>query len=164
MGVFKYLALALVAGFLIWRVKVGFRKGMTAEIISLISMFVAVISLIIILLIIRSYFGGQRGNFLLMTLILVVIGFIYKIASLIFTSLKLIAKLPIISGLDHLLGALLGIAETAVVVVALILAFNFFHIEIPGLTLPNIALPEITPPENITITLPDIPLPDINTN
>jgi hypothetical protein len=119
-------------------------------------MFVAVISLIIILLIIRSYFGGQQGNFLLMTFVLVVIGFVYKIASLIFTSLKLIAKLPIISGLDRILGALLGIAETAVVVVALILAFNFFHIEIPGLTLPNIALPEIETPEQITITLPSI--------
>jgi uncharacterized membrane protein required for colicin V production len=159
----KYLCLALVACLLLWRIKVGFRKGMVAEIVSLVSMIVAAVSLVVTLLIIRSYFEHQQDNFLLMTLILVVIGFVYKIASLFFTSFKLIAKLPVIRGFDRILGAILGIAETAVMVVALILAFNFFGVEIPGMVLPNIVLPEITPPE-IEITPPEITLPEIRLN
>jgi hypothetical protein len=143
MEIMAYLALALAIGVVIWRLRAGFRTGMVAEVISLVSALVAVISLVIILLIIRSYFNEQRGNFLLLTLILVVIGFIYKIASLFFASFKLIAKLPVISGLDHIFGALLGIAEAVVLILALILALNFFHVEIPGLVLPNIVLPEI---------------------
>jgi uncharacterized membrane protein required for colicin V production len=159
MEIMKYLALALAAGVALWRLMVGFRKGMVAEVVSLVSVIVAVISLVVTLLIIRSYFQEQQGNLLLMTLVLVVIGFIYKIASLFFTSFKLIAKLPVISSLDHILGAFIGIAEAAVLLIALILALNFFNIEIPGLPLPDIALPEITPPE---ITPPEITPPEIH--
>ncbi|MCL2717391.1 MAG: CvpA family protein [Lachnospiraceae bacterium] len=126
-----YFAIVIVLIIFIWRIIAGFRKGMVAEIVSLISLIFAIISLILVLNIAGSYFGDREGNVLQMLLVLVVIGLVYKVISLILTSLKLIAKLPVIKSLDKLLGAALGAVEATLIIILLIQVLKYFSFSVP---------------------------------
>jgi uncharacterized membrane protein required for colicin V production len=126
-----YVALTIVIIVFIWRIVTGFRKGMVGEIVSLISMIVAAISLIVILMALRSYLDGKPGTVLQMLLIFMAISVVYKIASLIFNSLKAIAKLPIISSFNRILGAALGAVEAIVIILILLQVLRFFAFPLP---------------------------------
>ncbi|MCL2254103.1 MAG: CvpA family protein [Lachnospiraceae bacterium] len=126
-----FLAIGIVAAVFIWRIAVGFSRGLVSEIISLVSMAVAAVSLFMILQIISGYFGDSRGNIIFMVIVLAVIGLVYKIANLIFTSLKLIAKLPVISAFNRLLGAALGAVEAVLIIFIVIIVLRYFSFNIP---------------------------------
>ena len=117
-----YFALIIIALIFIWRVAVGFRKGMVQEIISLIAMGVAGICVILILGAIGSYFDREIGKVIQTVLVLFVICLVYRLVHVLFTSLELVSKLPIVKGLDKLLGAVIGCAE-AVLIVGLLVYF-----------------------------------------
>ena len=126
-----YLALGIVVLIFIWRIIAGFRKGMVAEIISVFSLIVAVISLVIVLNIAGSYFGEREGNILQLLFVLFAIGLLYKVASFILSSFKLIAKLPVLSSLDKLLGAALGAVEAVLVIALLVQVLKYFSFSVP---------------------------------
>lgn len=117
-----YFALIIIALIFIWRVAVGFRKGMVQEIISLIAMGVAGICVILILGAIGSYFDQEIGKVIQTVLILFAVCLVYRLVHVLFTSLELVSKLPIVKGLDKLLGAVVGCAE-AVLIVGLLVYF-----------------------------------------
>ena len=117
-----YFALIIIALIFIWRVAVGFRKGMVQEIISLIAMGVAGICVILILGAIGSYFDQEIGKVIQTVLILFAVCLVYRLVHVLFTSLELVSKLPIVKGLDKLLGAVIGCAE-AVLIVGLLVYF-----------------------------------------
>ena len=117
-----YFALIIIALIFIWRVAVGFRKGMVQEIISLIAMGVAGICVILILGAIGSYFDQEIGKVIQTVLILFAVCLVYRLVHVLFTSLELVSKLPIVKGLDNLLGAVVGCAE-AVLIVGLLVYF-----------------------------------------
>ncbi|MDO4463364.1 MAG: CvpA family protein [Bacillota bacterium] len=117
-----YFALIIIALMFIWRVAVGFRKGMVQEIISLIAMGVAGICVILILGAIGSYFDQEIGKVIQTVLILFAVCLVYRLVHVLFTSLELVSKLPIVKGLDKLLGAVVGCAE-AVLIVGLLVYF-----------------------------------------
>ena len=111
-----YFALIIIALIFIWRVAVGFRKGMVQEIISLIAMGVAGICVILILGAIGSYFDQEIGKVIQTVLILFAVCLVYRLVHVLFTSLDLVSKLPIVKGLDKLLGAVVGCAEAGLIV------------------------------------------------
>lgn len=117
-----YFALIMIALIFIWRVAVGFRKGMVQEIISLIAMGVAGICVILILGAIGSYFDQEIGRVIQTVLILFAVCLVYRLVHVVFTSLELVSKLPIVKGLDKLLGVVVGCAE-AVLIVGLLVYF-----------------------------------------
>ena len=117
-----YFALIIIVLIFIWRVAVGFRKGMVQEITSLIAMGVAGICVILILGAIGSYFDREIGKVIQTVLVLFVICIVYRLVHVLFTSLELVSKLPIVKGLDKLLGAVIGCAE-AVLIVGLLVYF-----------------------------------------
>lgn len=117
-----YFALIIIVLIFIWRVAVGFRKGMVQEITSLIAMGVAGICVILILGAIGSYFDREIGKVIQTVLVLFVICLVYRLVHVLFTSLELVSKLPIVKGLDKLLGAVIGCAE-AVLIVGLLVYF-----------------------------------------
>ncbi len=111
-----YIALVIIAIIFIWRIAAGFRKGMIQEIISLIAMVIAGICVILILGAIGSYLNQEIGKTIQIVVVLVVVCLIYRLVHVLFTSLELISKLPIIKGVDKLLGAVVGLAEAALIV------------------------------------------------
>lgn len=125
-----YAAWLIIILIFIWRVTAGFKKGLIGEIISLISMIVAGFCLVVILSAVGSYLNAQMGKLLQMILVLFVVCFIYKIVNVLFTSLKLISKLPVIKILNSLLGAVFGAAEAVVIVVILVRLLKYFSISL----------------------------------
>lgn len=111
-----YIALIIIAIIFIWRIAAGFRRGMVQEIISLIAMVAAGFCIILILGAIGSYLDKEIGKTIQMVSVLVVVCLVYRLVHILFTSLELISKLPIIKGVDKLLGALVGFVEAGVIV------------------------------------------------
>lgn len=115
-----YVSLAVIAIIFIWRMIAGFRKGMVQEVISLIAMAVAGVCVVLILGAIGSYLDREIGRLIQIVAVLFVVCLVYRLVHTLFTSLELISKLPIIKGLDKLLGIAVGFAEAALIVGVLV--------------------------------------------
>lgn len=115
-----YISLIIIAIIFIWRVIAGFRKGMVQEIISLIAMAAAGFCVVLIMGAIGSYLDHEIGRVVQMVAVLLVVCIVYRLVHVLFVSLELISKLPIIKGLDKLLGAVVGCAEAVSIVAALV--------------------------------------------
>ena len=111
-----YAALIIIALIFIWRKTVGFRKGMVQEIISLIAMAVAGVCVLLIFGAIGSYLNREIGKVVQMVIVLLVVCAVYRLIHVLFTSLELISKLPVIKWLDKLLGIVIGAGEAALIV------------------------------------------------
>lgn len=111
-----YAALIIIALIFIWRMTVGFRKGMVQEIISLVAMVVAGVCVLLIFGAVGSYLNREIGKVVQMIIVLLAVCAVYRLIHVLFTSLELISKLPVIKWLDKLLGILIGAGEAALIV------------------------------------------------
>ena len=111
-----YFALIIIVLIFIWRVAIGFRKGMVQEVISLIAMAVAGVCVVLILGAIGSYLNQEIGKVIQMVLVLFAVCLVYRLVHVLFTSLELVSKLPIIKGLEGRVGAVVGCAEAVLIV------------------------------------------------
>lgn len=110
-----YVALIIIGCIFIWRITVGFKKGMVQELVSLVAMAAAGFCIVLILGAIGSYLDKEIGKVIQMIVVLLVVCLVYRLVNLLFTSLGLIAKLPVIKGLDKLLGVAVGMIEAAAI-------------------------------------------------
>ena len=108
-----YIALIVIAIIFIWRIVTAVRRGIVQEVVSLIAMAVAGFCVVLIFGAVSSYFHREIGKMIQMIIILLVVCVVYRLVHILFTSLELISKLPIIRWLDKLLGAVAGLAEAA---------------------------------------------------
>ena len=115
-----YIALALIAVIFIWRIAAGFRRGMVREIISLIAMAVAGVCVVLITGAVGSYLEKEISKTITMGAVLFIVCVVYRLVHVLFTSLELISRLPVIKGVDKLLGAVTGAAEAGVIVGVLV--------------------------------------------
>ena len=115
-----YIALALIAVLFIWRIAAGFRRGMVREIISLIAMAVAGVCVVLIIGAVGSKREKEISKTITMVAVLFIVCVVYRLVHVLFTSLELISRLPVIKGVDKLLGAVTGAAEAGVIVGVLV--------------------------------------------
>jgi len=115
-----YAALIIIALIFIWRMIAGFRKGMVQELISLVAMAVAGVCVVLILGAIGSYLDKEIAQVVKMVAVLLAVCLVYRLVNVLFTSLQLIAKLPIVRWLDKVLGIVVGFAEAGLVVMVFI--------------------------------------------
>ena len=111
-----YIALVIIILIFIWRITAGFRKGMVHELVSLIAVIVATFCIVLILGAGGSYMNQEIAKVIQMIVVLFVVCLVYRLVNILFTSLELISKLPVIKGLDKLLGAGLGFIEAGLIV------------------------------------------------
>ena len=111
-----YRALVIIILIFIWRITAGFRKGMVHELVSLIAVIVATFCIVLILGAVGSYMNQEIAKVIQMIVVLFVVCLVYRLVNILFTSLELISKLPVIKGLDKLLGAGLGFIEAGLIV------------------------------------------------
>lgn len=116
MDIYFYIAVAVIVLLIVWRMVAGFRKGLVRELLSLIALAIGGVSAYLILGAVGSYLNREIGRMLQILLLLLVIGAVYKLISLLFTSLKLVSKLPVVHGADKLLGSVLGVLEGLAIV------------------------------------------------
>ena len=115
MDIYFYLAVAGIVVIIIWRMVSGFRKGMVQEILSLIAMAVAGFCAYLLLGAIGSYLNKEIGRLIQIIILLLIVCAVYKLANLIFTSIRLVSRLPVIRSADKLLGAVFGILEGIII-------------------------------------------------
>ncbi len=115
MDIYFYLAVAAIVVIIIWRMVSGFRKGMVQEILSLIAMAVAGFCAYLLLGAIGSYLNKEIGRLIQIIILLLIVCAVYKLANLIFTSISLVSRLPVIRSADKLLGAVFGILEGIII-------------------------------------------------
>ncbi|MDE6977687.1 MAG: CvpA family protein [Lachnospiraceae bacterium] len=111
-----YAALAGIILIFLWRMAAGFRKGMVQEIISLIAMAAAGVCVFLIIGAVGSFMDQEIGSLIQIVAVLIAVCLAYRLVNLLFISLKLISKLPIVKGLDKVLGAVVGFAEAGILV------------------------------------------------
>ncbi len=115
MDIYIYHAVAAFVVIIIWRMVSGFRKGMVQEILSLIAMAVAGFCAYLLLGAIGSYLNKEIGRLIQIIILLLIVCAVYKLANLIFTSIRLVSRLPVIRSADKLLGAVFGILEGIII-------------------------------------------------
>lgn len=101
---------------LVTRVIISTKRGLVKEICSIIATIVASVAIILIALAIRKYLDESKLVFVLTLVLISVLGILYKIIDGFLTTIKLIAKLPVLNAFDKLMGLVFGIAETILVV------------------------------------------------
>ena len=89
---------------------------MVHELVSLIAVIVATFCIVLILGAVGSYMNQEIAKVIQMIVVLFVVCLVYRLVNILFTSLELISKLPVIKGLDKLLGAGLGFIEAGLIV------------------------------------------------
>lgn len=115
MDIYFYLAVAGIIIIISWRMVSGFRKGMVQEILSLIAMVVAGFCAYLLLGAVGSYLNREIGRLIQIIILLLIVCIVYKLANLIFTSISLVSRLPLIRSADKLFGAAFGILEGIII-------------------------------------------------
>ena len=98
-----------------YKIRDGYKKGMTKEIISLVSLIVLCIVGALIAGGVNNYFDGKFFNVAVMVLLLALVGIIHHLLGVVFFSAKLVAKLPVIHFVDKLLGIVFGALEVVLI-------------------------------------------------
>ncbi|MCI9298312.1 MAG: hypothetical protein HFI10_12855 [Lachnospiraceae bacterium] len=111
-----YIVLLVVALIYIWRIFQGSRNGLIDEVGALADIVIVSLAVVAGIVTIESILGKNLIGFLVAGIILLVILIARKLLRMIFCSLGLIAKLPILNGLNRLLGTLAGVIEATVVI------------------------------------------------
>ena len=104
-------ALLLLA---VWRAWRGFKNGLAEEIYRLISLVAALFVLSLLFMAVTSFQADDMKNSIISIILLLITGIVLHLFGIIMKSLKAIAKLPVISFLNSLLGLAAGIAEVIV--------------------------------------------------
>ena len=90
----------------------GYKRGMVRSVISLISLIITCVIVGLIGSALSNYRDGKIYNVIIMVVLLCLIGIVKHLLGVVFVSAKLIAKLPVVSWADKVLGAVFGVMET----------------------------------------------------
>lgn len=107
--------LIIVAIALVCKVADGFKKGMTREIISFLSLIVLCVMGALIAYGINNYFDGKFFNVAVVVLLLSLVGIAHHLLGLVLFPAKLVSKLPVIHSVDKLLGIVFGAFEVILI-------------------------------------------------
>lgn len=111
-----YIVLGIVIVIYIWRIFIGSRNGLVDEVEALADIVIISFAVVAGITVIESIMEKNLIGFLVSGIILLVILLARKLIKAVFFLLKLVAELPIINGLNKLLGFLAGVTEATVLV------------------------------------------------
>lgn len=106
---FAFAAIMLLL--LIWRIKRGYANGMMQEVINLLSGVISLACVALVFLAVRSAVNKSMHTLTACIIALVLLGLVFKLCHLIFTPLLAAGNISIVSGINKLLGAVMGAAE-----------------------------------------------------
>lgn len=124
----SFACAAVILILLIWRVRRGYACGMMQEIANILSGTVALLCVFLIFFAINSARGKSMHVLAACIVALILLGICFKICSLIFKPLLAVEKISVVSGINKILGAALGMAEGCALVFLLIKALSYFGI------------------------------------
>lgn len=114
----------------VYRVKKGFQNGIIKEIGSIIATIVSCICIALVFLVVSSIMARTFSTLAICVIALISIGVVNKICNLIMAPILGITKVSIISGVNKLLGAVMGFGEAVIIAVFLYKLLDYFGIYI----------------------------------
>lgn len=109
----KFIFALIVFLLFIWRIREGFYNGIMEEIVTILSGAVSLISVTLVFFAIISYREKTLSVFVLCVIGLVVLGTVFKLCSLIFRPILTLSNISVISGVNKIMGAVMGAVEAA---------------------------------------------------
>lgn len=111
----------------------GYHKGFVKEVISLVSLFFMGIVVVILCRGLQSYMKKEVVGVVVAVILFTVAGIIHHFLSLVFFSAKLVSKLPVVSLVDKLAGAVFGVLEILVALNVLYILVGYYGLGDVGL-------------------------------
>lgn len=128
MSIQMNLMLIIVAILILYKMIRGYKQGMVKEIISCVSLLVMCVVVVLIGAGIHSYMDKQIIGVVTAILLLTLVGIAHHLLGVVFFSAKVIAKLPVISWLDKLLGMLVGALEIVILLWTIYVFMSYFNL------------------------------------
>ena len=126
------ILLIVVGIILAFNVIMGYKEGMTHQLVTLVSTIIGGIVVVLISVGLRNYVSGHLLNVLLVLVLLAALAIIQVAVKAFFFSLKIISKFPILHGLDRVVGIFFGAVETLILVWFLYTILMMFDLGLVG--------------------------------
>lgn len=126
------LMVLIVLFLLLIKILEGYKKGMVKEIISFVSLIVVCIVVVLISAGLHSYMEKEVLGVVVAVLLLAVLGIAHHLLQVVFFSAKLLAKLPVISWGNKLLGMVVGALEVVLLLWTLYTFIMYFGLGMVG--------------------------------
>lgn len=124
----KFAFAAIILLLLIWRIKRGYTNGMMQEIVNLLSGIISLASVALVFLAVSSAVNKSMHTLTVCIVALVLLGIVFKLCHLILTPLLAVGSISIVSGINKLLGAIMGAAEGCLLAYILYKVLAYFGI------------------------------------
>lgn len=108
--------LVCIVGIVIINIVSGFKKGLVKELIDCISLMVLSLAIVLLSAVLKNYTDRQYVQMITMIIMVLVLALGYKLIKSLLGGIKILASLPVISGINKLAGGIFGILETIVIV------------------------------------------------
>lgn len=102
---------AVVLLLFIWRIRGGYACGMMQEIVNLLSVVISLACVALVFLAVTSAMNKSTHILTACIVALILLGILFKLCRLIFAPLLAVGSISIVSGINKLLGAVMGAAE-----------------------------------------------------
>lgn len=106
----------------------GHYKGITGEIASLLSLALSILGIAVIVRAVGSYLEHNTNGIVQAGVFFVALAFLSQILRLVFSSMKILTRIPVIHGINSFVGMIAGIAEGVLVVWALFIVIAKYDI------------------------------------
>ena len=106
----------------------GHYKGITGEIASLLSLALSVLGVAVLVRGVGSYLEHKTNDIVQAVVFFVALAFLSQILKLVFGSMKILTRFPVIHGVNSFIGMVAGIAEGVLVVWALFIVIAKYDI------------------------------------
>lgn len=106
----------------------GHYKGITGEIAALLSFALSVLGVAVVMRAIESYSKHNTNDIVQAVVFFIALAILSQILRLIFGSVKLLTRLPVIHGINSFIGMVAGIAEGVLVVWAVFIVIAKYDI------------------------------------
>lgn len=110
----------------------GYKRGMVRSIISLVTLIITAIVLVLLGNGVKNYFQGNIFQVILAILLLSAISIVHHFLGLVFFSAKVVSKLPVVHGLDKVLGILVGFLESVLAIWLIYTLYMMFDMGMLG--------------------------------
>lgn len=110
----------------------GYKNGLVKEIINFVSMLVLSVLIVLLSSVLKSYTDKQYIQMITMIIMVLILLLAHRLLKVALDGMKLLAKLPVVSFVNKLAGAVFGVAETVVFVWFALCLFGMFDLGTVG--------------------------------
>ena len=126
------LMLIAAALFALFKVVDGYKKGMIKEVVSLVTLILMGMMVVLISKGLHSYMEKEVVGVIIAVVLMALLGVVHHLLNVVFFSAKMISKLPVISWVNKVLGAVFGFLEVILTLQIIYVFIMYFGLGMIG--------------------------------